>query len=38
MDVPSLKVFKAGLDGALSNLVQPRVPLPTAMGLELDDL
>jgi len=35
---PSLKVFKARLDGALSNLVWWKVSLPMAGGLELDDL
>ncbi|GAB0192071.1 triadin [Grus japonensis] len=35
---PSLEVFKARLDGALGNLVQQRVSLPMAGGLELDDL
>ena len=35
---PSLAVFKARLDGALSNLVQWKVSLPVAGGLELDDL
>lgn len=33
---PFLKVFKAGLDRALSNLVQGKGSLPTAEGLELD--
>jgi len=35
---PSLAVFKAGLDRALSNLVWWKVSLPMAWGLELDDL
>jgi len=35
---PSLKVFKARLDGALSNLVWWKVSLPMAGGLELGDL
>ena len=35
---PSLAVFKARLDGALSNLAQWKVSLPMAGGLELDDL
>jgi len=35
---PSLEVFKARLDGALSNLVYREVSLPIAGGLELDDL
>jgi len=35
---PSLAVFKARLDGALSNLVQWKVSLPMAGELELDDL
>ena len=35
---PSLKVFKARLDRALSNLVCWKVSLPMAGGLELDDL
>jgi len=37
VDAPSLEVFKARLDGALSNLVQWKVSLPMAGGLELDD-
>ena len=32
MDAPSLEVFKARLDGALSNLVQWEVSLPVAGG------
>jgi len=35
---PSLEVFKARLDGALSNVVQWKVSLPMAGWLELDDL
>jgi len=35
---PSLAVFKAGLDGALSTLVWWKVPLLIAGGLEPDDL
>jgi len=35
---PSLAVFKARLDGALSNLVWWKVSLPMAEGLERDDL
>ena len=35
---PSLAVFKARLDGALSNLVEWKVSLPRAGGLELDGL
>ena len=35
---PSLAVFKARLDGALSNLVWWKVSLPMAGGLGLDDL
>jgi len=35
---PSLAVFKARLDGALSKLVWWKVSLPIAGGLELDDL
>jgi len=35
---PSLAVFKARLDGALSNLVWWKVSLPVAGGLELGDL
>jgi len=35
---PFLEVFKAGLDGALSNLVQWKVSLPMAGGLEQDVL
>jgi len=38
MDVPSLAVFKARLDGALSNLGWWKVSLPTTRGLELEDL
>jgi len=38
VDVPSLEVLKARLDGALKNLVKWKVPLPTAVWLELDDL
>jgi len=38
VDAPSLQVFKARLDGALSNPVWWKLPLPTAGGLELDDL
>ena len=34
---PSLAVFKARLDGALSNLVWWKVSLPRAGGLRLDD-
>ena len=33
-----MEALKAGLDGALSNLVQWAVSLPIAGGLELDDL
>ena len=33
-----VEVFEARLDGALSNLVWWKVSLPTAGGLELDDL
>jgi len=35
---PCLAVFKARLDGALSNLVWWKVSLPMAGELELDDL
>jgi len=35
---PSLAVFKARLDGTLSNLVWWKVSLPMTGGLELDDL
>ena len=35
---PSLEVFKARLDEALSNLIEWKVSLPMAGGLELDDL
>jgi len=35
---PSLALFKARLDGALSNVVQWKVSLPMAGGLKLDDL
>jgi len=38
VDAPSLAVFKARLDGALSNLVWWKVSLPMAEGLELEDL
>ena len=38
VDAPSLEVFKARLDGALSNLVWWKVSLSMAEGLELDDL
>ena len=38
VDALSLEVFKARLDGALSNLVLWKVSLPMAGGLELDDL
>jgi len=34
---PSLEVFKARLDGALSNLVKWKVSLSMSGGLELDD-
>ena len=37
VDAPSLEVFKARLDWALSNLIQWKVSLPVARGLELDD-
>jgi len=37
-DAPSLAVFKARLDGALSNLVWWKVSLPMAGGWELDDI
>lgn len=35
---PSLKLFKAWLDGALSNLAYLKVALPRAGGLELGHL
>jgi len=35
---PALAVFKARLDGALSNLVWWKVSLPMAGGLELEGL
>jgi len=38
VDAPSLEVFKARLDGALSNLILWKMFLPVAGGLELDDL
>jgi len=38
VDAPSLAVFKARLDGALSNVVQWKVSLLMAGGLELHDL
>jgi len=34
----SLELFKARLDGALSNLVEWKMSLPMAGGSELDDL
>jgi len=37
VDTTSLAVFKARLDGALSNLVWWKVSLSMAVGLELDD-
>jgi len=38
VDAPSLQVFKARLDGALSNVVLWKESLPMAGDLELDDL
>jgi len=38
VDVPSLEVCRASLDGALSNLVWWKVSLPLAGGLEPHDL
>lgn len=38
MDAPSQEVFKAGLDGGLSSLIQWKVTLSTVEGLELDNL
>jgi len=38
VDAPSLEVFKARLDGALSNLVWWKVSLLMVWGLEPDDL
>jgi len=38
VDAPSLEVFKARLDGALSNLVYWKLSLLMAGGLEPDDL
>jgi len=38
VDAPSLAVFKARLNGALSDLVWWKVSLPMAGRLELDDL
>ena len=38
VDAPSLEVFKVRLDEALSNLIEWKVSLPMAGGLELDDL
>ena len=35
---PSLEVFKARVDGALSSLVWWKMSLPMAEGLELDGL
>jgi len=37
VDAPSLQVFKARLDAALSTLVQWKGSLPMAEGLERDD-
>jgi len=37
-DAPSVAVFKARLDGALSNLGWWKMSLPMAGGLEPDDL
>jgi len=34
VDIPSLEVFRARLDGALSNLVWWKVSLPVAGGLD----
>ncbi|RMC14799.1 hypothetical protein DUI87_06975 [Hirundo rustica rustica] len=36
--IPSLEVFQAKLDGALSNLVKWKFSLPMAEELELNDL
>jgi len=38
VDAPSLAVFKARLDGALSNLVKWKMSLLMAGRLKLDDL
>jgi len=38
VDAPSLEVFKARFDGALSSLVWGKVSLPTARWLEQDDV
>jgi len=38
VDYPSLAVLKSRLDGALSHLVQWKMSLLMAGGLELDDL
>jgi len=38
VDAPSVEVFKARLDGALSTLVWWKVSLCMARGLELDNL
>jgi len=38
VDAPTLKVFKARLDGVLSNLVWWKMSLLMTGGLELDDL
>ena len=38
VDTPSLEVLKARLDGALSSLIWWPAALPTAGGLELNDL
>ena len=38
VDAISLEVFNARLDGSLSNLVKWKGTLPTAGGLERDDL
>jgi len=38
VDAPSLDVFKARLDGDLSNLIEWNMFLPMAGGLKLSDL
>ena len=38
VNAPSLEAFKARLDEALSNLIQWKVSLPMAGGVERDEL
>lgn len=37
MNTPSLEVFMASLEGALSNLVKWKLPLPIVGELKIDD-